>query len=249
MVSSLRHSFRPCALAIFTSLSGYHLWIWSATALATPPLAAKPRPALEAYTMVSSVSISSRCVKSTPLASNIPASSSKVSTKSTSLRTWRRLASSFLAAQGPTKHIRASGSAFFIMRAVNTMGVMAMEMLLASSGNRVLAIMLQLGQQLVAIKRFLAGTSSKKSLASSTVQRSAPMATSTTSSKPSCCMAARSLAVSFRAGNWFTNAGAIRAYTRSPRLMLWISWKIWPLSEIAPKGQLTRHIPQLTHLE
>ena len=40
---------------------------------------------------------------------------------------------------------------------------------------------LQAGQQLVPIQGCLAGTSSRKSWASSTVHRSAPMATSTTS--------------------------------------------------------------------
>ena len=38
------------------------------------------------------------------------------------------------------------------------------------------------------------------------------------------------------------------AITRSPRLIDWMSWKICPLSEIAPKGQFTRHMPQETHL-
>ena len=115
------------------------------------------------------------------LASMMPASSSKVSTKSTSLRTVRREASSFLAAQGPMKHMRAVGSFCFIMRAVKTMGVMVMEMFLARSGKAVLAIMLQAGQQEVAMKFNSAGTSLRKSWASSTVHRSAPMATSTTS--------------------------------------------------------------------
>ena len=119
-----------------------------------------------------------------PLASMTPASSSKVSTKSTSLRTCRREASSFLAAQGPMKHIRASGSAALIIRAVKTMGVMVIEMFLAMSGNRVLAIMLQAGQQEVAMKFSFSGTSFRKSWASSTVHRSAPMATSTVSQKP-----------------------------------------------------------------
>ena len=93
----------------------------------------------------------------------------------------RREASSFLAAQGPMKHIRASGSACFIMRAVNTMGVMVMEMFLARAGKAVFAIMLHAGQQEVAMKSSFPGTSSRKSWASSTVHRSAPMATSTTS--------------------------------------------------------------------
>ena len=62
------------------------------------------------------------------LASNMPRSSSKVRTKSTSLRTLRRLASSFLAAQGPMKAILQSGFRRFWSRAVSTMGVMVMEM-------------------------------------------------------------------------------------------------------------------------
>ena len=60
-------------------------------------------------------------------ASKIPWSSSKVSTKSTSERTVRRLASSFLAEHGPIKAIFTSGWSFFTMRAVMTMGVRAME--------------------------------------------------------------------------------------------------------------------------
>ena len=65
--------------------------------------------------------------KSMPLASNMPRSSSKVSTKSTSLRMVRRLASSFLAAQGPMKAILQPGLRRFMSRAVSTMGVMVME--------------------------------------------------------------------------------------------------------------------------
>ena len=83
--------------------------------------------------------------------------------------------------------------------------------------------MLQAGQQEVAMKFSFSGTSFRKSWASSTVHRSAPMATSTVSQKPTCCRAACSLAVVFRAGNWLMKAGATRAYTRSPRLKLWIS--------------------------
>ena len=61
------------------------------------------------------------------------------------------------------KHIRASGSACFIMRAVKTMGVMVMEMFFARSGKAVFAIMLHAGQQEVAMKFSLLGTSSRKS--------------------------------------------------------------------------------------
>ena len=42
--------------------------------------------------------------------------------------------------------------------------------------------------------------------------------------------------------------GKIAANTRSPSLMAWISWNSWPLSEIAPNGQLTMHMPHETHL-
>ena len=108
-MSSFLHSARPCADAILTSISGCHSLILSATALATPPDCAKPRPAADAACRASASSTSSRLV-STSLASMIPASSSKVSTKSTSERTVRREASSFFAAQGPMKHIRASGT-------------------------------------------------------------------------------------------------------------------------------------------
>ena len=46
----------------------------------------------------------------------------------------------------------------------------------------------------------------------------------------------------------FANAGAIAAYTLSPDCIALIVWKICDLSEIAPKGQFTRHCPQDTHL-
>ena len=48
--------------------------------------------------------------------------------------------------------------------------------------------------------------------------------------------------------NWPTKAGATAAMTRSPWLMDWMTWKIWLLSAMAPKGQFTRHMPQDTHL-
>ena len=60
-------------------------------------------------------------------ASNMPITSSNVSTKSTSLRMVRRLASSFLAAHGPMKTTLQFLCSFFSRRAVSTMGVMAME--------------------------------------------------------------------------------------------------------------------------
>ena len=48
--------------------------------------------------------------------------------------------------------------------------------------------------------------------------------------------------------NWPTKAGATQAITFSPRLMVLMIWKIWLLSAMAAKGQLTKHIPQETHL-
>ena len=182
------------------------------------------------------------------LAQNMPCSSSKVSTKSTSERTLRRDASSFLAAQGPIKTMRASGLSFLTRRAVSTMGVRAMEMLSLNSGKRVLAITLQAGQQLVPIQSSFSGTFSIKSLASSTVHMSAPMATSTVSTKPSMRMALRSLAGVASLPNWPTNAGATQAMTLSPLRIAWMSWNIWLLSAMAENGQLTRHMPQETHL-
>ena len=58
----------------------------------------------------------------------ITMTSSNVKTKSTSLRTDLRLASNFLAAQGPMKTTLQSGSSFLIIRAVKTIGVNAIEM-------------------------------------------------------------------------------------------------------------------------
>ena len=72
------------------------------------------------------------------------------------------------------------------------MGVKAMETQSAYSGNSFFAITDQAGQQEVAIKGICSGTSFIKSSASWTAQRSALMATSNTSAKPSCFMAARS---------------------------------------------------------
>ena len=70
----------------------------------------------------------------------MPAISSKVSTKSTSLLMDLRMASSFLAAQGPIKTILACGCWVRIMRAVRVMGVSAMEMQLAYLGNSFFAM-------------------------------------------------------------------------------------------------------------
>lgn len=124
------------------------------------------------------------------LASNMPRSSSKVRTKSTSLRTLRRLASSFLAAQGPMKAILQSGFRRFWSRAVSTMGVMVMEIYGAKPGNSFLAITDQAGQQDVAIKGCFSGTTRRNSSASSMAHRSAPTATSSRAAKPSSFMAA-----------------------------------------------------------
>ena len=147
------------------------------------------------------------------------------------------------------KQIRASGWSFFTMRAVITMGVRAMEMQSLNSGNSFLAMTDQAGQQLVPMKGSFSGTSARKSLASSPVHRSAPMATSTTSSKPRIRMAAFSLAGVAALPNWPTQAGATQAMTLDPRFMALMTWKIWLLSEMAPNGQLTMHWPQEVHLE
>ena len=96
---------------------------------------------------------------------------------------------------------------------------MAIEIYGAKSGNSFLAMTLHAGQQDVAMNGCSAGTSRIKSFASSMVHRSAPMATSTTSSKPSSFMLFFSLAVVISGPNWPTNAGATAAMTRSPFLM------------------------------
>ena len=51
-----------------------------------------------------------------------------------------------------------------------------------------------------------------------------------------------------RQDNSPVNAGAISAMICSPSDNALASWKIWDLSEIAPNGQFTIHIPQDTHL-
>ena len=184
------------------------------TAAATPQPTAKPRPRPVPSFMLSAGS-SWSWEKSTSLASNMPWSSSKVSTKSSSERTDFRLASSFLAEQGPMKQIRALGWSFFTIRAVMTMGVRAMEMHSLNSGKSFLAMTDQAGQQLGAHEGQLLRHLSRKSLASSTVQRSAPMATSTTSAKPRIRMAAFSRAGVASLPNWPTKAGATQAMTSS----------------------------------
>ena len=178
----------------------------------------------------------------------MPITSSKVSTKSTSLRTDRRLASSFFALHGPIKATLQFLCSFFSRRAVSTIGVSAIEMLGARSGYSFFAITDHAGQQEVAINGCSAGTFFKKSSASSMVQRSAPTATSATSAKPIFCIAPFSRSGVTLGPSCPTNEGATAANTRSPSLMAWISWNSWPLSEIAPNGQLTMHMPHETHL-
>ncbi len=152
------------------------------TAAATPPLTANPIPSPLACP---TNSLSSQSEITISLASSMDANSSKVSTKSISLLIERLLASSFFAAQGPTKTTLASGCSFFISLPVKTIGVSAIEMYGANSGKSFLAITDHAGQQEVAMKGCLSGTSLVKSLASSIVHKSAPIATSTTSVNPS----------------------------------------------------------------
>ena len=81
----------------------------------TPPETANPRPAAEPSFRSCIGSMVSKLIS---FASNIPCSSSKVRTKSTSERISSRIASSFFAAQGPTKTTLQPGYSFFISRAV-----------------------------------------------------------------------------------------------------------------------------------
>ena len=78
-------------------------------------------------------------------------------------------------------------------RAVSVIGVSAIEMQFACSGNSFFAITDQAGQQDVAMNGSFSGTSLTKSSASCAAHRSAPIATSMMSAKPSCFIAARSL--------------------------------------------------------
>ena len=61
------------------------------------------------------------------------------------------MASSFLAAQGPTKTTLQPGNSFFMSRAVKTMGVRVMEILLISLGYSFSIIECHAGQQEVAM--------------------------------------------------------------------------------------------------
>lgn len=106
ILNNFIHSSSPCAFAIFTSRSGFILCIAFTTAFATPPLTAKPLPS--ALEKESGSSSGSSAAKSTSLAANIPATSSKVSTKSMSLLILLRLASSFLAAPRADKYYSAT---------------------------------------------------------------------------------------------------------------------------------------------
>ena len=98
---------------------------------ATPLATAYPRPAPKASFNSSSFSY---VLKSISFASNIPASSSNVITKSTSLRTVRLDASNFLATHGPTKTIFAFGDVILAALAVATIGVNALEISSITSG-------------------------------------------------------------------------------------------------------------------
>ena len=178
----------------------------------------------------------------------MPAISSKVSTKSTSERTDERMASSFFAEHGPTKTILALGCCFLIMRAVSVIGVRAMEMHSALSGNSFFAMDDHAGQHEVPMNGSLSGTSERKSSASCTLHRSAPSATSSTPEKPSSLNASRSLPTLPLPPNWPTKAGATAAMTSSPERIDQMTCTSWLLSAMAPKGQLMRHCPQATHL-
>ncbi len=67
------------------------------------------------------------------------------------------------------------------------------------------------------------------------------MATSMTRSKPRDFMAVTNFPGETLPLNWPIKAGATMAMTRSPCKMDWITWKIWLLSTMAPKGHVTRH--------
>ena len=186
--------------------------------------------------------------KSIFFASNSPIISSKVKTKSISLRTLFRLASSFFAAHGPINTTLESGCFILIKRPVKTIGVNVMDIQSLNSGNCCFAITDQAGQQEVPINGNLDGTFSIKSFASSVAHKSAPTATSITSANPNSFIAARNFPGVTFGPNCPTKAGATAAYTRCPSFIACINWNICPLSTIAPNGQFTRHIPQETHL-
>ena len=129
-----------------------------------------------------------------PFAAIIPASSSKVRTKSTSDRIVFRCASSFFAAQGPTKHtLHSLPNLRLTIRPVKTIGVNAMEIISGCSGTSFFAIADHAGQQLVPMNGCFSGTSFKNSSASWSVQMSAPADTCQTPLKPSALKSGRSL--------------------------------------------------------
>ena len=148
-----------------------------------------------------------------PLAAKMPSASSNVSTKSTSLRTCSRRASSFFESHGPTNTTLQSGWSRLIMRAVSTMGVKATEMFFSNWGKSFLTMSLHDGQQDVTMNLCFSGTSSRKSAASSITHRSAPMATSYTSAKPRRWNALRIRSGTPSGPNCPTNAGASATYT------------------------------------
>ncbi len=110
-----------------------------------------------------------------------------------------------------------------ISLAVSTIGVSAMEIHSACSGNSFFAIMDQEGQQDVAINGSLSGTSFRKSLASSMAHRSAPIATSLTSVNPRAWKALR-ICVFFNPLNCPAMAGAKIANTG---VLLFIAMIVW----------------------
>lgn len=81
-------------------------------------------------------------------------------TKSTSLRTDSREASSFFAAQGPINTTRACGDFCLMRRAVATIGVSACDTSPISCGNCFFASIAQEGQQDVSRKGSFPGTTS-----------------------------------------------------------------------------------------
>ena len=156
---------KTAALATLTSRSGSMDFIALTTACATPPDTANILASLPDCFKGSASDMGMHSL-SIPLAAHMPGTSSKVRTKSTSLRTVLRLASSFLASHGPTKTTLQPGCCFLTKRAVSTMGVIATDIFCLNSGKSFLTMSLQLGQQEVTMNECFAGTSSRKSAAS-----------------------------------------------------------------------------------
>ena len=105
---------------------------------------------------------------------------------------------------------------FLIKRPVKTIGVNAIEIYGLKSGNNFLAITDHAGQHEVAINGCSFGTLFKKSSASSTVHKSAPIATSTTSENPNSFNAPFTFSGVTVGPNCPTNAGAMAATTSLP---------------------------------